>query len=128
MSREAWKESGTIYGYRKLYGDLCDLGETCCQNRVARLARLAGIHGQTRYKRRPEKYGGKPSIAVVECVFNLLKRESIRRRTYKTRENARADVLKYIEMFHNPRRKHAWRGMLSLADFVRKQALKLHGV
>ena len=44
--------------------DLCDLGETCCPNRVARLAKLAGIYAQIGYKRRPGKYGGKPSVVV----------------------------------------------------------------
>ena len=58
LLKEAWEESGNIYGYRKLHDDLCDLGETCCPNRVARLARLAGIHAQIGYKRRPGKYGG----------------------------------------------------------------------
>lgn len=62
--KEAWEESGNIYGYRKLHDDLCDLGETCCPNRVARLAKLAGISAQIGYKRRPGKYGGKPSIVV----------------------------------------------------------------
>ena len=41
--RKAWTESGKVYGYRKLHDDLLDQGETCCPNRVARLARLAGI-------------------------------------------------------------------------------------
>ena len=41
-----------------------DQGEACCPNRVARLARIAGITAQIGYKRRPGKYGGKPSIAV----------------------------------------------------------------
>ena len=38
-------------------------------------------------------------IAVAENFFNLLKRERIRRRTYKTRADARQDVFDYIEMF-----------------------------
>ncbi len=38
------------------------MGETCCPNRVARLAKLAGIFAQIGYKRRPGKYGGKPSV------------------------------------------------------------------
>lgn len=37
--------------------------------------------------------------AVAESFFNLLKRERIRRRTYKTRIEARQDVFDYIEMF-----------------------------
>ena len=41
-----------------------DQGETCCPNRVARLAKMAGIKAQIGYKRRPGKYGGKPSVAV----------------------------------------------------------------
>ena len=242
LLKEAWKESGNIYGYRKLHDDLCDLGETCCPNRVARLARLAGIHAQIGYKRRPGKYGGKPSVvvdntldrqfdvevpnkvwvtdityikthegfsylavvidlfsrrivgwaiqsrqptdlvlqallmavwrrkpankvlvhsdqgsqftsidwasflkhhnlehsmsrrgnchdnAVAESLFNLLKRERIRRKTYKTREDARSDVFDYIEMFYNPKRKHVRNGMLSPADFERQQQRKLQGV
>ena len=34
------------------------------RTRVARLARLAGIRAQIGYKRRPGKYGGKPSVVV----------------------------------------------------------------
>lgn len=48
----------------KLHDDLCDMGETSCQNRVARLALLAGIRAQIGYKRRPGAYGGKPSVVV----------------------------------------------------------------
>jgi len=239
---KAWEESGKVYGYRKLHDDLCDQGETCCPNRVARLARLAGIKAQIGYKRRPGKYGGKPSVvvdntlnrqfdvdapdrfwvtdityikthegflylavvidlysrrvvgwstqsrqytdlvlqallmavwrrkplgqvlihsdqgsqftsiewasflkqhnlehsmsrrgnchdnAVAESFFNLLKRERIRRRTYKTRENARRDIFDYIEMFYNPKRKHARNGMLSPIEFERQQKMKQEGV
>jgi putative transposase len=38
--------------------------------------------------------------AVAESFFNLLKRERIRRRIYRTREEARRDVFGYIEMFY----------------------------
>jgi len=242
LIKEAWKDSGKVYGYRKLHDDLCDQGETCCPNRVARLARLAGIKAQIGYKRRPGKYGGKPSVvvdntlsrqfdvdapdrfwvtdityiktyegysylaviidlysrrvvgwamqsrqptdlvlqallmavwrrkptnkvlvhsdqgsqftsrewssflkhhnlehsmsrrgnchdnAVAESFFNLLKRERIRRRTYKTREEARRDVFDYIEMFYNPKRKHARNGMLSPVEFEKQQKWKQKGV
>ncbi len=239
---DAWKDSGKVYGYRKLHDDLCDQGESCCPNRVARLARLAGIKAQIGYKRRPGKYGGKPSViidntlnrqfevnapdrvwvtdityiktyegfaylsvvidlysrrvvgwamqsrqttdlvlqallmavwrrkqsnnvlvhsdqgsqftsmdwasflkahnlehsmsrrgnchdnAVAESFFNLIKRERIRRRTYKTRDEARRDVFDYIEMFYNPKRKHANNGLLSPVDFERQQQMKPQGV
>ncbi|MBG6148679.1 transposase InsO family protein [Labrenzia sp. EL_142] len=57
-------ERGKVYGYRKLHDDLLDQGESCCLNRVARLARLAGIKAQIGYRRRPGSYGGKPSMVI----------------------------------------------------------------
>ena len=64
LLKEAWVESGKVYGYRKLHDDLLEQGEDVCLNRVARLTRLAGITAQIGYKRRPGKYGGKPSVVV----------------------------------------------------------------
>ncbi|WJS86449.1 IS3 family transposase [Paracoccus sp. TOH] len=66
--------------------------------------------------------------AVAESFFNLLKRERIRRRTYRTREDARQDVFDYIEMFYNPKRKHARNGMLSPAEFERREVMRREGV
>ncbi|VAW00799.1 Mobile element protein [hydrothermal vent metagenome] len=66
--------------------------------------------------------------AVAESFFNLLKRERIRRRAYKTRQDARRDVFDYIEMFYNPKRKHANNGLLSPVDFERQQKMKPQGV
>ena len=59
--------------------------------------------------------------AVAESFFNLLKRERIRRRVYKTRTDARRDIFDYIEMFYNPKRKHATNGMLSPAEYERQK-------
>ena len=42
--------------------------------------------------------------AVAETFFSSLKRERIRRRTYKTREEARQDVFDSIEMLSPPLR------------------------
>lgn len=242
MIRQAWEDSGKVYGYRKLHDDLLDQGETCCPNRVARLASLAGIKARIGYKRKPGSYGGKPSRvidntlarqfdvaapdkawvtdityirtqegfaylavvidlysrrvvgwsmqsrqttdlvlqallmavwrrkprgrvlihsdqgsqftsmdwasflkahnlehsmsrrgnchdnAVVESFFNLLKRERIRRRTYRSRDEARQDVFDYIEMFYNPIRKHVRNGMLSPVEFERQQMMSTEGV
>ena len=66
--------------------------------------------------------------AVVESFFNLLKRERIRHRTYKTRADARQDVFDYIEMFYNPQRKHVRNGMLSPVEFERQQKTITEGV
>ena len=38
--------------------------------------------------------------AVMESFFSSLKKERIRKRIYKTREMARADVFDYIEVFY----------------------------
>lgn len=66
--------------------------------------------------------------AVAESFLSSLKRERIRRRTHKTREEARQDVFNYIEMFYNPVRKQARNGMLSPVEFERQQILKAEGV
>ncbi len=235
LIKQAWKDSGKVYGYRKIHDDLIEMGETVSENRVARLAGLAGIQAQIGYKKKPGQYGGKPSVvvdnsldrqfavevpdrawvtditylrthegfaylcvvidlfsrrvvgwavrsrpttelaaqallmaiwrrkpepgllihsdqgtqytsrewaaflrehklehsmsrrgnchdnAVAESFFQLLKREKIRRRTYRTREAARHDVFEYIELFYNPKRKHTNNGMLSPVDFENRQ-------
>lgn len=64
LLKAAWKDSGKIYRYHKLHDDLVELGETSCQNRVVRLARLAGIRAAIGFKRKPGKYGGKPSVVI----------------------------------------------------------------
>jgi len=64
LLRQAWNDSGKVYGYRKLHDDLLDQGETSCPNRIARLTRLADIKAQIGYKRRPGGSGGKPSIVA----------------------------------------------------------------
>ena len=44
--------------------------------------------------------------AVVESFFSSLKKERIKKRIYKTRAMARADVFDYIEVFYNRKRRH----------------------
>ena len=55
--------------------------------------------------------------AVDESFFQLLKRQKVRRRKYRTRDEARRDVFEYIELFYNPKRKHTNNGMLSRIVF-----------
>ena len=66
--------------------------------------------------------------AVVESFFNLLKRERVRGRVYKTRDEARRDMFDYIEMFYNPKRKHVRNGMLSPVEYERRQKISSEGV
>jgi putative transposase len=55
--------------------------------------------------------------AVVESFFSSLKRERIRRQTYRTREEAKADVFDYIECFYNRKRRHATLDYVSPVEF-----------
>jgi putative transposase len=68
LIRQAWSDSGKVYGYRKLADDLRDQGEQVSENRVARLASLAGILAQVGYKRRPGRYGGKPAVVASNTL------------------------------------------------------------
>ncbi|MND35525.1 Integrase core domain protein [compost metagenome] len=61
--------------------------------------------------------------AVAESFFNLLKRERIRRKIYRSRDEARQDVFDYIEMFYNPKRKHVRNRMLSPVEFEKQQKI-----
>lgn len=74
LIRQAWTDSGKVYGYRKLTDDLRDQGEQVSENRVARLASLAGISAQIGYRRRPGRYGAKPSVVATNALdrqFNV---------------------------------------------------------
>jgi putative transposase len=55
--------------------------------------------------------------AVVESFFATLKRERTRRRQYRTRDEARADVFDYIERFYNRERRHSYLGHLSPTEY-----------
>jgi putative transposase len=45
--------------------------------------------------------------AVAESFFSSLKKERIKKRIYKTRNLAKADVFDYIEVFYNRTRRHS---------------------
>ena len=55
--------------------------------------------------------------AAVESFFATLKRERVKRRKYRTRDEARADVFDYIERFYNRERRHGYVGNISPAQF-----------
>ncbi|MDT1026728.1 MULTISPECIES: IS3 family transposase [Pseudomonas aeruginosa group] len=55
--------------------------------------------------------------AVVESFFSSLKKERIRKRIYKTRDMARADIFDYIEVFYNRTRRHSHLGGVSPEAF-----------
>jgi len=55
--------------------------------------------------------------AVVESFFASLKRERVNRVRYRTRDEARADIFDYIEVFYNRKRRHGYLGNISPDDF-----------
>jgi putative transposase len=61
--------------------------------------------------------------AAMESFFSSLKTERTARKTYRTRDQARADVFDYIECFYNPKRRHSTIGYMSPMDFEAKAGL-----
>jgi putative transposase len=57
--------------------------------------------------------------SAMESFFSSLKIERIDRKTYRSRDEARADVFDYIERFYNPRRRHSTIGYKSPMEFER---------
>ena len=60
-----WLETGGVYGYRKVYSDLLELGKVVV-NRARRLMRMAGLRAQVGY-RRPRHRSGPPNVVVPTC-------------------------------------------------------------
>jgi putative transposase len=57
--------------------------------------------------------------AVAERFFGSLKRERTSKRYDLTRQEARDDIIDYIEMFYNSWRKHAYFGYVSPNEYER---------
>ena len=61
--------------------------------------------------------------SAMESFFSSLKTERTARKTYRTRDAARADVFDYIERFYNPKRRHSKLGYLSPIQFEARAVL-----
>lgn len=60
--------------------------------------------------------------AAAESFFSSLKKEKIRRYIFKTREEAKAEIFDYIEVFYNRARRHKHLGQISPEAFENAQA------
>ena len=58
--------------------------------------------------------------AAMESFFSSLKTERIARKTYRTRNQAKAEVFDYIKRFYNTTRRQSTLGYLSPMDFERQ--------
>ena len=63
--------------------------------------------------------------AVMESFFGSLKSERINLKNYRTREAARQDIIAWIEMFYNAKRRHSYLGYVSPREFEKMQTLSL---
>ena len=61
--------------------------------------------------------------AAMESFFSSLKTERTARKTYRTRDEAKADVFDYIECFYNVKRRHSTIGYLSPVEFENRMQL-----
>ncbi len=55
--------------------------------------------------------------AVAESFFGSMKTERVNEMNYPSREEARRDIVDYIEMFYNSKRRHSYLGYLNPKDF-----------
>ena len=66
--------------------------------------------------------------AVAEIFLQMLKRERIKRKIYITRQDAHGDVLDYIEMFYNPKRRRGFNDQLSPVEFEKRNTASLESI
>ncbi|MFT2798970.1 IS3 family transposase [Serratia sp. N21D137] len=67
LIRDSYSLSGGVYGYRRVHGDLNEIGETCGKNRVGRLMQLNRIKAVRGYKA-PRRIAGRPSVVAPNRV------------------------------------------------------------
>lgn len=68
------------------------------------------------------RQGNSHDNGVAESFFSALKKQWINRRICPARDEAESDVLKHIEMFYNPIRRHTSAGDLPAVEFERRYA------
>ncbi|MBU2972021.1 IS3 family transposase [Pseudoalteromonas sp. C2R02] len=55
--------------------------------------------------------------AVAESFFATIKKRIVRKKIYTTRNDAKAEIFNFIEMFYNPKKRHSHTGGISPAKF-----------
>ena len=81
--------------------------------------RCLGSHGIVQSVSRP---GTPLGNAVAESFFKTLKRESADERSYGTRDEAKQDIFKYIELYCNRARMHPALDCMSPVEYERQYA------
>lgn len=79
LIRDSYALSGGVYGYRRVHGDLNEIGETCGKNRVARLMQLNRIKAVRGYKA-PRRITGRPSVVApnrIQRQFTVMRANQV---------------------------------------------------
>ena len=88
-------------------------------------------HASRSFQRCPDSHGIVQSVsrpgtpldnAVAESFFKTLKRELVKERSYRTRDEAKQDIFKYIELYYNRVRMHSTLGYMSPVEYERRHA------
>lgn len=107
---------------RQLAGELLHHSDRGSQYASVDYQTLLSAHGiQCSMSRKGDCYDN----AVVESFFGTLKTELIHHRDYQTREEAKADIFEYLEVWYNRKRRHSSLGYLSPADYEAQVAMPL---
>lgn len=89
------------------------------QNASRALQRRLGSHGMAQSMSGP---GNPRDDAVAEPFFETLERELVSGRGFKSKDEARREVFKYIELYHNGQRLHSRSGCMAPCDLGRDAA------
>ena len=101
------------------------------QSKVLHHTDRGSIYGSDEYRNRLISYGLVPSMsrkgdcydnAVAESFFSTLKNELIYNQRFMTRENAKLEVFKFIEIYYNRQRLH------QALNYVTPEAMELRAV
>jgi len=84
---------------------------------------LATMHG---IERSMSGAGNCYDNAAMESFFSSLKTEWVNDKKYATREEARASIFEYIEVFYNRQRRHSTNGYLSPEDYENRTIPTVH--
>ena len=67
LIRDSYSLSGGVYGYRRVHGDLNEIGETCGRNRVGRIMQLDRLKLCAAIKRHVVSLAGLQSLLLISC-------------------------------------------------------------
>jgi len=95
-----------------------DRGSQYCSIKFRKLIKAHGFLSSM------SKKGDCYDNAVAESFFSTLKKECVYLTSYRTRKEASNDVIKYIEMFYNPKRRHSFLGYVSPMEYENHQLLR----